>query len=140
MATLSRSLSGNVPSNSFSPAVIPKDWQGWFHGKSKTISYVQDIVHVAVKLKSRLLKPHIVLPMGDYTVTGDHLYALKTGFQKDVHGLRLKDINHKDKQNFQAVLNITSAGHLLSKIPKANGTKCYVELIKFVIDTMIWTD
>lgn len=140
MATLSRSLSGNIPSNSFSPTIIPKDWQSWFHGESKTISYVQDIVHVAVKLKSCLLKPHIVLPMEDYTATGDHLYALKTSFQKDVHGLRLKDINHKDKQNFQAVLNITSAGHLLSKILKANGTKCYVELIKFVMDSYLNND
>ena len=81
--TLSRSLSLNVPSNSFSPAIIPKDWRDWFHAETKTISYVQDTVHIAVKLKSRLLKPHIVLPMGDYTVTGDHLYALKAGFPKD---------------------------------------------------------
>ena len=137
METLSRSLLLNVPSNSFSPAVIPKEWQGWFHGAAKTISFVQDTVHLAVKLKSRLLKPRIVMPMGDLTVTGDHLYALKTGFQKDLHGLRLKDINHKDRQNFQAVLNIASAGHLLTKIPKANGTKCYVELIKFVIDSYL---
>lgn len=137
METLSRSLLLNVPSNSFSPAVIPKEWQGWFHGAAKTISFMQDTVHLAVKLKSRLLKPRIVMSMGDYTVTGDHLYALKTGFQKDLHGLRLKDINHKDRQNFQAVLNIASAGHLLTKIPKANGTKCYVELIKFVIDSYL---
>ena len=138
--TLSRSLSLNVPSNSFSPAIIPKDWRDWFHAETKTISYVQDTVHIAVKLKSRFLKPRIVLPMGDYTVTGDHLYALKAGFPKDLHGLRLKDINHKDKQNFQAVINITSAGHLLSKIPKANGTKCYVELIKFVMDSYLDND
>ena len=38
--TLSRSLSGNVPSNCFSPAVIPKDQQCWLHGETKTISYI----------------------------------------------------------------------------------------------------
>ena len=58
MATFSRSLSGNVPSNLFSPAVTPKDWLGWFRGESKTISYVQDPVHVAVKLKSFVEATH----------------------------------------------------------------------------------
>ena len=50
MATLSRSLTLNVPSNSFSPAVIPKEWQGWFYAEVTTILYMQDTVHVAVKL------------------------------------------------------------------------------------------
>ena len=72
--------------------------------------------------------------MGKFTATGDHLGALTSKFQKDQHGLQLKDINHKEKQNFQALVNITSASHLLSKIPGANATKCYVELIQCVMD------
>ena len=79
-----------------------------------------------------VLKANIALPMGNYGATGGHLLALTAKFQKDQHGLRLRDINHKDKQNFQAVVNITSAGHLLSKIPEADATKCYVELIQCV--------
>ena len=69
--------------------------------------------------------------------TGGHLHALIAKFQKDQHELRLRDINHKDKQNFQAVVNITSAGHLLSKIPEADATKCYVELIQCVMDNYL---
>ena len=87
-----------------------------------------------MKLKSRLLKPGIALHMGKFTATGDHLSSLTTKFQKDQHGLRLRDINHKDKQNFQVVVNITSAAHLLSKIPGANASKCYVGLIQCVMD------
>jgi len=117
-----------------SPVCIPDNWKGWFHIQPNKIGFVQDTVHLAVKLKSRLLKPRIALPMGKYTATGDHLDALTLKFQKDQHGLRLRDINHKDKQNFQAVINITSASHLLSKIPGANATKCYVELIQHVMD------
>jgi len=49
----------------------------------------------------------------------------------------MKDINHKDKQNFQAVVNITLAAHLLSKIPGADATKCYVELIQYVMDAYL---
>ena len=84
---------------------------------------MQDTVHLAVKLKSCLLKPQIILPMRYFTATGRHIQALKTTFQKSQHGLRAKDVDHKDHQNFQAVVNITSASHLLSEIPEANGTK-----------------
>ena len=59
---------------------------------------------------------------------------------KDNHGLHLRDVDHKDKQNFQAVINITSASHLLSTIPQANATKCYVELIKCVMDSYLDKD
>jgi len=109
----------------------------WLYIQTINIGYVQDIVHVAVKLTSRQQKPNIGLPMGNYVATGGHLHALTTKFQKDQHGLRLRDINHKDKQNLQAIINITSATHLLSKIPRTDATKCYVELIKCVIDSYL---
>ena len=34
---------------------------------------VQDIVHIGVKLKARLLKPSIILPLGKYIATSSHL-------------------------------------------------------------------
>jgi len=78
------------------------------------ICCVQDVVHVTVKLKSRLLKPQIVLPMeaqfeasllclklcfqivhcGNFFASGNHLHTLRQSLQKDKHGLWLKDINH----------------------------------------------
>ena len=71
---LSKPLSKNIPSNKLlSTPVIPRSWQGWFHIKPKEITFVQDTVHLAVKLKSRLLKPQIALRMGDYTATGGHV-------------------------------------------------------------------
>ena len=124
-------------SEMLSPIRIHPNWEAWFYIQPSKIGYVQDTVHLAVKLKSRLLKPNIVLPMGNYSATGGHLHALTTKFQKDQHGLRLRDINHRDKQNFQAVINITSAAHLLSKIPDADATKCYVELIQCVMNSYL---
>lgn len=51
---------------------IPLTWKPWFYLKNvSTITHVQDVVHIAVKLKCRLLKPSVVLPMGDY-VAGSH--------------------------------------------------------------------
>ena len=125
------------PANLLHAPTIPPEWSEWYHIKPNGICYVQDTIHIAVKLKSRLLKPNIVLPMGKFFVDSSHLHALKLTFQKDKHGLRQRDIDHKDKQNFQAVINITSAGHLLSEIPQANATKCYVDLIKNVIDSYL---
>jgi len=92
---------------------IPQSWKDWYHAKPSQICYVQDTVHTAVKLKSRLLKPQIVLPLGSFHASSSHLLALRLTLQKDQHGLHQKDIDHKDKQNFQAVVNITNAGHLL---------------------------
>ena len=87
------------------------------------VIYVQDIVHIAVKLKSRLIKPSIVLPMGDFVAGVHHLQILQTMFGKDVHGLRERDIDHKDKQNFDAVLHIVRALPFLDQLPDAAATK-----------------
>jgi len=82
---------------------IPKSWYEWFY---TTISHVQDIIYVAVKLKAHLLKPLIVLPLGKYSASSKHLSLLRSKFAKDLHGLQDKDISHKDRQNFDAVQHI----------------------------------
>ena len=128
--------SHSLPTNNLS-STIPTAWENWFHIPPINIAFVQDTVHLAVKLKSRLLKPNIALRMGDYTATGNHLQALTRKFQKDQHGLRLRDINHKDKQNFQAVINITAASPLLSEVPQSDATKCYVELMRCATNSFL---
>ena len=62
----------------------------------------------------------IILPLGKYTAGGRHLRLLHNTFSKDQHGLWEKDINHKDKQNFEAVLRITSDSvmQLLTNMPE----------------------
>ena len=52
-----------------------------FHIAPNLIGFIQDTVHVAVKLKSCLLKPGIALGMRKFIATGDHLSALTTKFQ-----------------------------------------------------------
>ena len=63
-------------------------------------------MHVAVKLKARLLNPSTALAMGRYTATGRHLHLLKASLGKDQHGFRERDIDHKDRQNYDAVLQL----------------------------------
>ena len=116
MSAMSFSMQIGLPSRSKSPEQflelpglsIPSEWKSWFCvGKPTQIAYVQDVVHVAVKLKSKLMKPSQVLVMDGYVAGVHHLRMLQETFPKDKHGLRERDLNHKDKQNFDAVINIT---------------------------------
>ena len=59
---------------------------------------------MAVKLKSRLVKPSNILPLGKFVAGMHHLRIIYTTFGKDEHGLKIRDIDHKDKQNYDAVL------------------------------------
>ena len=126
-----------IPSTSDKIPSIPKAWKTWFNINARAVSYIQDTVHIAVKLKTRLLKPSVILPLGSYIATSAHLNILKNSYGKDVHGIRDRDINHKDKQNFDAVLNIVKAASILDKIPDSLGTKCYLEVIQCVVDSYL---
>ena len=101
------------------------------------IAYVQDVVHIAVKLKCRLLKLSIVLPMGSYVAGVHHLRIVKKMFQKDIHGLQEHDIDYKDKQNFDAVLHIIRSLPCLEQLPDAAGTKQYITLMQCVTESYL---
>ena len=138
MSATKEPLLQTIPSSPLVPR-IPATWKEWFcvHPRS-TVSYVQDIVHVGVKLKSRLLKPSILLPVGpNFSASGNHLQLVRTAYGKDQHNLRERDINHKDKQNFDSVLHIMHSAHLLGTIPEAKGTFVYVEIMASTVDSYL---
>ena len=58
---------------------------------------MQDYVHVAITLKARLLKPSVILPTGGFLAGSHHLKIILNTFTKDQHGIKHKDIEHKDK-------------------------------------------
>ena len=102
-----------------------------------SLAFVQDTVHIAVKLKARLLTPSIVLPLGKYVAGSHHIRMIKMHYAKDQHGLREKDVDHRDKQNFDAVVHMIKSSSLLDNIPDAVGTKCFIEMIKYVVDSFL---
>ena len=120
--------------------VIPKEWHTWFAIKvCNGISFVQDIVHLAVKLKARLLSPSIILPVGKFLAGIHHLRLIQQTFGKDIHNMRAKDIDHKDRQNYDAAMHITSPDvlQMLSEIPDAQGTYIYLEIMRCVMDSYL---
>ena len=134
------SLSSLSPTQNLATLTIPPKWKTWFAIQHPTtISCVQDTVHIAVKLKARLLQPSIVLPLGSYLAGSHHLHFIQNTFGKDQHGLREKDTNHKDRQNFDAAMHVTSESvlELLSQVPDARGTRAYLEVMRAVIDSYL---
>ena len=131
-------LANTVCASSLKSPRIPESWHSWFLIKHPSaITYVQDTIHIAVKLKTRLLRHSLVLPIGNYIVAVQHLQLLYANFQKEQHGLRQRDLDSKDKQNFDAVINIIRASPYLDKIPDALGTKLYIEVIQNIIDSYL---
>ena len=125
-----------IPCSSLKSPCIPELWSSWCNIKSPSaVAFVQDTVHIAVKLKTRLLRPSMMLPLGDYVAGSSHLKILHANFGKDLHGLRLKDIDLKDKQNFDAIMNIIRAAPHLENIPEAAGTRQFIEIIQCVVDS-----
>ena len=126
------------PLAKISPSIkIPEKWKAWFLLQNPTsIAYVQDTIHPAVKLKARLFKTSIILPFGNFVAGIHHLHIVQQAYGKDQHGLREKDLNLIDRQNFDAVTHITSSSTLkiLETIPDARGTQVFLEMIKRVIE------
>ena len=67
--------------------------------------------------------------MGNYVAGVHHLHILRATLGNDVHGLRTKDIDHKDKQSFDAVSHIIRASPFLDQLPDAAATKEFIECV-----------
>lgn len=70
---------------------------------------IQDPTHVATKLRNRVLKTSIVLPLGNKQISFAHLKILiNSSVPKSIHGLTISDIDPKDRQNYRSFEKITS--------------------------------
>ena len=62
----------------YPPLELPSSWSSWFTIRNITnVSYVQDTVHLGVKLKARLLTYSQILPLGKYSAQPLHLSLLQ---------------------------------------------------------------
>eukprot|EP00731_Ephydatia_muelleri_P021868 Em0014g459a len=74
-----------------------------------------------------------------YVAGAHHLQLVQSTYSKDQHGLRERDIDCRDKQNFDSVLRITSSSVMaqISQIPDAKGTYVYLKALKAVLDSYL---
>jgi len=95
-----------------------------------------------VKMKTRLFTPSIVLPLRKYLAGVHHLRIAQQKFSKAEHGMRERDINFKDKQNYDTVVRMTNKAvtDLLENIPDGKGTRVYLYLMKSTNDCFLDKD
>lgn len=105
--------------------------------------FVQDTTHVGVKLRNRLLKPNINLPMGSFHVSVSHLISLVENVQKSVHGLCQSDVCPNDRMNFHSFSKITDdrvIEALQKYVNNSEGTVKYLQICKEVTSSYLQLD
>lgn len=98
-------------------------------------SYIQDTIHTVLKLRNRLLKVSVLLPMGNKQVSVTHLKLLINRTSKDIHGLVLKDVCTDDKQNFKSLQKLMEkrvSDALISNVPDNQATVMFIQLCSFI--------
>ena len=133
---------------SFDPSTVTSDiklssqWVDWFIlPRLSLFSVSQDTVHLGVKLKARLMKPGILLPLGVYVAAAADLKMIFEHYGKEVHNIRMKDLDHRDRQNFDAVDHLTSEA-VITLLDRCGclGTKVYLKMIRYIIDSFLCKD
>jgi len=115
----------------------------WFNADSPnpTHEFTQDIFHIIVKLKTRLLKASAIFPLGNnYLASSGHIVQLITDVSRDQHNLFLSFVDSKDKMNFKAAQKLCDpvvTSSLRKYIPHSKGTRTYLEMMKDIMDSCL---
>jgi len=115
-----------------------KKWNFFQSNKVQSQLCMQDHIHTATKLKSRLCKPSVIIPFGKALVSRGHLISLVETVSRDLHNICSSDIDCKDKMNYRAVQKLTNpkVSELLREhVPLSEGTATYLEMISDTLDS-----
>lgn len=101
---------------------------------------VQDPTHVAAKMRNRVTKPSIFLPISRFVVSAKFLEILLHQFTRAKHLLTEKDLSPKDKMNFKSVLRFCNPR--LQKLlrennPASKATEEYLKVMFYVTNAYI---
>lgn len=103
------------------------------------VEYVQDMVHIATKLRNKLLNAK-TMNMGNRNVSIVHLHQLLSTVQKSVHGLTKTDVCPQDRQNFESFMSITNTRvieSLKNTIPNCEATVKYLEVCSDIVSSYL---
>ncbi|KZS05076.1 Uncharacterized protein APZ42_031826 [Daphnia magna] len=113
----------------------------WFAAEllQNTIS-VQDVVHEGAKLRTRFVKiindAKLIMHIGSNFVSPTHVSLLMKTVSKEIHGLRISDLNLEDKMNYDAVVRLCNPKVqvlLKNHIQDSKATCFYLKIIHFTI-------
>lgn len=104
------------------------------------IVFIQDTIHIGTKLRNRLLKAGILMPMGSKLVSISHLKTLLVTIPKSVHLLVRTDICPQDRQNYNSLEKIMS-DHVIEALEKnvigSEATVMYLRICKFITSSFL---
>lgn len=92
-------------------------------------SDVQDTIHIAGKLRCRLLNESKKLVIGNKTASIKHLKELVKNVHKSVHGLNNTDVTPVDKQNFKSFDKMVDERVILALSNSVNGSHLFLPTI-----------
>lgn len=104
---------------------------------------MQDIVHIGTKLRNRLLKPSIVLLIGNKIASVSHLKILLNSKSKDAHGLVCSDICPDDRQNYNSLRKVMEPhvrGALAEFVTDSEGTIEYIRICHEITSSLYEPD
>lgn len=101
--------------------------------------YVQDMIHILTKLRTRYLNSLIELKMGKYVASADHLRNLISTTSKQTHGLCLSDLNLQDEMNYKSAEKIYAANVIsnLYDIDSSHATIVYLQIMQDLISAFL---
>lgn len=104
-----------------------------------SVSYIQDTVHIATKLRTRLLNPKVEIVIGNKTASPQYLKYLINNFSKDKHLLTEQDLKLEDKMNFKAAEKMCSNNviNLLKTMPDTEATCAYLNIMNLVTSSFL---
>lgn len=123
-------------------ALSDKELQSCAREQTKFI-FVQDTIHIGTKLRNRLLKEDIIMPMGNYFVSIDHLKSLLETASKNDHHLVQSDICPKDRQNYSSLEKIMHdrvITTLEKHVPNSKATVMFLRLCKQITSSYLDID
>ncbi|KAF5307821.1 hypothetical protein FQR65_LT18338 [Abscondita terminalis] len=101
----------------------------WYHmgsGNGHECCF-QDTVHILTKMRTRLLKPGIILPIGKFLITVDHLKQLMTLFKEPIHEEILNSLIDDDERTNSIKLDLELKDYL-NEITSITVSSQYVEV------------
>ena len=113
---------------------LPIDWTFYFMASLLDSGLsAQDLVHLLAKLRTRLLIPSNIIVVGNHSAVATHLNFVLNDFPKERHGLSVRALDVRDKQNYSSIGIILNDGvfECLQEIDKkvdVKGTICVQEI------------
>lgn len=110
---------------------------------SNEVFHIQDTTHIGTKLRNRLLKPSVLLPIGDRQISVSHLKIFIEHVPKDVHGLTYSDICPDDRMNYKSlekVMDDRVLNGLQKYVHDADGTVAFLSICKSITSSFLNED